>query len=302
VSLESVTPLVSRYLNRGIQNFVILCFLSCCFTFCFSVPKTAIAQTTNPSTSSLFLKAEHAIRTNDAPLTETLLAQLKNHPLYGYLEYQQLKKEIKNNTDQKNIFYKKNISLDHIISYKNTYSDHPLGNALLEFWLNHTAQQEDWTHFLKAWDYTQKQAIKLKNSAHFACHQLYAQYNISFSSTLGEKALALWQQGEPTPACEALFPILLKNKMLTPEILFTKYQFLIEKNNKNNLTIIKKLYNALPLEYKKSAQLYEKLMKQPHLLEEAILLNKISHFKNKIIVSVFKQYAKKKYTPTKTLI
>ncbi len=247
---------------------------------------TAIAQTERLKN---FLQAEHAIRTNNTASGEKLFLKLKTTPLYEYLEYQKLKKEILNNKNKQSIFYSEPIMLTDILEYRAAYPDNPLSDKLLHFWLDHTAQQQHWDNFLEAF----MSARIFKPSLSLQCHNLYAQYQTQPHYKTLEPALALWMNTHEHPdGCASLFTLLHQKKIITSEQLFEKHQYLLEKKTKSALNLAKTLRTKMLPEHKQAAELLETLITHPNELNNKNIVDQLKHAKNKIIVSSFKQYAK----------
>ena len=110
------------------------------FTPCFLASTLVLASAQEPASleqnRQTFLTAEKALKSGQVNKFNQLSATLKDYPLYPYLVYQELRKNLK----QKHP--------DDIRAFLNSYSQTPLTNRLLSAWLNHLAKTKKWQQFI----------------------------------------------------------------------------------------------------------------------------------------------------------
>lgn len=238
---------------------------------------------------ALFFKAEHAIRLNDSVMTEKLLSKLIDTPLYNYLEYQKIKKDIVNNQNKKTIFYSHPIDINIILNYRNTYPNSPLSDKLFYFWIQRQAAEKRWDTFLAALNPNDT----LSHSIDLQCYKLYAQYYTKPEPDILKSALSLWTHIQNhSSACVPLFELLHEEGLINQDKLLKKHRLLIERKTPQSLNLAKSLKSYMHPEYQAIASTWENWLKNPSQITNQSLVNKLTKYRNQIIVSSFKQYAK----------
>lgn len=141
-------------------------------------------------------------------------SNLKDYPLYSYLEYERIKQRLKLTNNQA------------LINFINQYPDSYLADKLRSDLLVRLAKDRRWTTLLKFYKEGQG-GNKAK------CAGLEARYH----STLGEQreavltaAKTVWLSGNPRPnSCTALFDLLRKNKKINNQDLWHRISLAMDK-------------------------------------------------------------------------
>lgn len=271
------------FFQKGLIQYLIL------FSLFFQSIGCLAHSSLEEDDQKLFLKAEHAIRTNDLPSTKKYLLQLKKMPLYGYLEYQILKKELKNNQDNLCIFYCKPIRTKHITQYRKRYPDSPLSKSLNRLWLEQQARHKNWDAFLETLD----PKDSLSDSLPLQCHKIHAQYHATSNIQMLAPALNIWMATPECPSdCQPLISLLYQHNMITQDKLLDKYQSLLEKKTSTSLELAKQLRLKMDAEHQELAKTWASFIHDPNKLSDSTLTDELTQHKNKILTSSFKHYAK----------
>ena len=193
----------------------------------------------------LFLQAEEAVKQNNEAEYRQLASELKDYPLYTYLQYQWLKKHL-NNSDEVKHFIQQN-------------QDSRFARPLKKKWLYRLAKNKQWQTFLENYDETSDTSLK--------CYHHRAQYHVGEKQAALKGARKLWSAGRSQPrACDPLFAQLKKSKLFDQELLWTRFEASLS-NNKYSLAKYVKKQMAQP--HRARAELWLKLHRNPerHLSE-----------------------------------
>ena len=181
----------------------------------FFVNNVVVAQSKKDviTPTQLFLKIEAELKNGKSANFINYRAQLKNYPLYPYLEY----KHLVNNLH--------NIDAKSINSFIQQYPDLPNINTLRSTWLLQQAKQKQWQAFLQVYTHTSDVALR--------CHYLHAQMQTSsLTDQLLVQIVPLWLVGSSQPeACTPIFALLEKSKLLTKTMIWKKIQLAIEQEH-----------------------------------------------------------------------
>ncbi len=173
--------------------------------FCLFL-STSVFGASTPSLETLrtkFLLAEKNIKNRDDAEYFKLAEQLKNYPLYPYLHYQWLRKNLDQN---------KKIE-DFILTYHGTRYAELLKNQ----WLRHLGISKNWPELIKHYRNT--------SSAQLQCDYQWAKYNAGQKTTALTAAKKLWIVGHSQPAnCDPLFDVLKRSKYFTKDMLWQRFQ------------------------------------------------------------------------------
>lgn len=187
----------------------------------------------------LFLKAEHAIKRKNDSAYFLLSNQLKDYPLYPYLQYQWLRKH-----------------LDHekqIIHFLETYKTSRYADKLKRKWLRHLGKNKQWSLIL--------QNPMTTSNATLNCYYHRAQFNAGNKTAAIYGARDLWVVGHSQPrVCDPLFSQLKKSELFTQELRWQRFEAALKNNKVSLATYIKK---SMPAKYHASAQMWIKLHRNP---------------------------------------
>ena len=198
-----------------------------------------------PESREKFLQAEKLIRSHQDSDYLRLSAELKDYPLYPYLQYQWLRDNLDKNKDIE----------DFILRYRSLrYAE-----LLKSKWLRNLAKQKQWKELIKHYRST--------SSAELQCDYYWAKYNSGQKTTALTAAKKLWVVGHSQPSnCDPLFDQLLKSKFFTRDMLWQRFQAALE-NGKVQLALYIK--NLMSTTDSKAAELWLKVHKRPELVSES---------------------------------
>ncbi len=171
--------------------------------FLFFLPLQLMANigTSIEQQRKTFLQWEKKIKKGESPLTFSRQDSLFDYPLYPYLQYQWLKKNLNNNKQVK----------DFLKYYKDTrYA------GLLKYqWQLYLAKNKNWPEFIE--QYKKSRNTKLQ------CHFYWAKYQSGAKADALIAAKKLWVVGKSQPKeCDPLFKKLLASKYLTADMLWQR--------------------------------------------------------------------------------
>jgi soluble lytic murein transglycosylase len=153
-----------------------------------------------------FLEARKALNENRLDEFRRLAGQLKDYPLYPYLEFQELRNRLKRAEPAE------------ISTFIDRFSDIPLGWRLRRSWLYTLARQKNWPQFLQV--YQPPQPVELR------CYRLQAQLATAheLDKELADAAIQLWLVGKSqASACDPVFTYLYDNDLITAELRWAGY-------------------------------------------------------------------------------
>jgi soluble lytic murein transglycosylase len=134
-------------------------------------------------------------------------ADLVRHPLYGWIEYAYLRRDIDT------------LSNSQAQGFLSRYSGQPVAEAFREIWLPATARREDWTAYLAAWN--PQPSNKLDKNTALRCGELNARLQQGRADAQWvADAQAIWRStGKQLPSdCEKPMQALADRDGLTAEL------------------------------------------------------------------------------------
>ncbi|MFC6673570.1 transglycosylase SLT domain-containing protein [Marinobacterium aestuariivivens] len=163
---------------------------------------------------ALYQQAGEALDAGDLKRFRTLKQNLHQYPLYPYLEFEQL---------DRNLAGASRAQVDEFLS---RFGDTLLASRLQRRWLNELAQRRDWTALLQA-------AGKLEiTGTHYRCLTLVARLNTGDRKGAFSEAADLWDVGESQPdACDPLFDSWIKAGQLSSDIAYSRFWKAIDSGN-----------------------------------------------------------------------
>jgi soluble lytic murein transglycosylase len=133
-------------------------------------------------------------------LSETQLAELRDYPLFPYLEYRQLSNRLAD------------ASSEQLQAFIDANATTPLAGRLLFAWARHSGARSDWNAFNQAWSQIQRPDTRLQ------C--FHARYLLDSKQTeqAWNAARTLWTVGHSQPdECDPIFSAWLESKDFTQE-------------------------------------------------------------------------------------
>ncbi len=152
-----------------------------------------------------------------------LKKDLTEYPLYPYLEFRDLKKNMGNISDRK------------IRKFITANQENPLGWRMHTSWLSYLGKNNYWSRYLKAW------SSEFEGRTTLLCYYVHASQ--SKKKDVTKHALDLWRSGKSRPdACNPVFDYLKKNGQLTSDVVWERFQLAMDKRNRSlGSYLIKKL-------------------------------------------------------------
>lgn len=187
----------------------------------------------------LFLQAESAIKKKNDTEYFRLAEQLKDYPLYPYLQYQWLKKHLDREQQIKHFLQQ------HITSR--------YASRLQSKWLRYLGKHKQWSLLLE-------NRITTKNTT-LNCYFNRAELQRGDKQLALSNAAKLWAVGHSQPrACDPLFSQLKKSDQFTQELRWQRFDAAL-RNNKTGLASY--VMNLMPKQYHADAQLWLNLHRKP---------------------------------------
>lgn len=157
-----------------------------------------------------FQQAERAWRKNQFSAYRKLKEKLVDYPLFSYLEYEELVRDIKR------------IKPEQVEAYLAAYPGSHLAKKLRVKWLDRLAKAEKWHNYL-AFDYDTDWVPN-------RCRTGYAQYRAGYLDEAFSVAEELWMVGKSQPEqCDALFKAWEKAGLISPEMRWQRARLAIQK-------------------------------------------------------------------------
>jgi len=146
----------------------------------------------------LFLKAEAALEAGDSNTLNQLKQQLTHYPLYGYLDYWQLRRRLSK------------ASTGEVDRFLDKYQVQPIAALLRSSWLHQLGKRGDWNNYLRFY--------QPQNSVTLQCYHLRARLAKGDRDEALQEAIKLWLVGHSQPdACDPLFDQLYASNLLTSQ-------------------------------------------------------------------------------------
>jgi soluble lytic murein transglycosylase len=195
----------------------------------------------------LFLKAETLIKTGKDAEYFLLADQLKDYPLYPYLQYQWLKDNLGKESQVKH--------------YLRQHASSRYAPLLKRKWLHHLGKQKQWPLFIENFQATSDTILN--------CYFHTAQLETGDRQAGLDGAKKLWVVGKSQPdECDPLFSQLKDSKQLTQDLLWQRFDAALQNNKVSFAAYIKKL---MPKQHHATAILWINLHNRPsHYLPQLL--------------------------------
>ncbi|MGJ0484841.1 MAG: transglycosylase SLT domain-containing protein [Methylomicrobium sp.] len=192
-----------------------------------------------------FVLAEQAIERGDGAVFQALADALVGYPLYPYLQYQWLKKDLK--------------QIDKIRAFLVEYKDSRYAPLLREKWLKSLAEQGQWREYID--NYVADGDVALE------CLYHWAQYQTGFREQALLHAKRLWLSGSSQPGeCETLFTELSKSVLMTREMIWQRFELALKENHRQLAESLARQLTGLDRD---AAESWLEADKNPELIIEA---------------------------------
>ncbi|MCX8656177.1 murein transglycosylase [Gilliamella sp. B2894] len=210
---------------------------------------------------------------------KTLLATLKNYPLYPYAAVQ---------------FFQKNIKVvppNMVREFVKKYQDFPLTNSLTQSYLRELTNRQDWDSII---------SFPKDNSIPSNCLYQYALLKKNDDKFIFNDVKSLWLTGkELSSACDPLLDAWTKIGKRTNNLILLRIELAVEANN---LKLARHLANLLDERYTTTKSHLLDLFDNPRKLEDFSKNIKASSFTKKIILASFSRLTKVDMKLAETLL
>jgi len=187
----------------------------------------------------IFLRAEKALQKKKHTKYFQLADQLKDYPLYPYLQYQWLKKNLNREKQIK--------------QFLQQHSSSRYASKLNRKWLHYLGKRKQWSLLLQ-------NQITTKDAT-LNCYYQRARIQTGDKQAALIEAAELWAVGRSQPrACDALFSQLKKSDLFTQDLRWQRFDAALQNNKVKLASYIKSI---MPKQYRANAQLWLKLHRNP---------------------------------------
>ncbi len=220
---------------------------------------------------NLYVQAKQAYKNNNIDRYQSLKARLTNYPLYPYLEYPELSRELSTLSAKKyatkyhadNAEKRLRPKIDRFISqHPNSY----LGNLLQSKWLAYLASVQNWR------DYKRYYSTNVKK-AKLQC--LYLQARINTEKVLPATDIQrLWLNAQSLPdECDPAFLAWERAGHLSADLLWERHKLAI---NKKKYSLAAYLQKKMDSGTRYLAALYEDVHRKPEKVSRVKALSRVS--------------------------
>ena len=201
----------------------------------------------------LFIQAETALKRGRYTQYRKLEYRLIDYPLYPYLRFIELERNLKNTSNQK------------IQNFLHTYHNTPLANKLYYRWINSLARRGKSAALIQYFRPTQNTRL--------LCHYANALHKTGKKGTAFSLMGELWQTGKSLPkSCDPILKKWRNAGYMTPTRLWSRIHLVMNKGKRRLATYIGK---SLPKEERFWLSLWKKVQRQPEYVLKAD-----AHFKD----------------------
>lgn len=225
----------------------------------------------NSGQRQLFLQAQQALQQNNVKLFNTLKPQLTHYPLYPYLEYAELSKQLAS-TDE-----------TEVNAFLTRYADTPLAPKLRNQWLYILAQRQRWEDYLNYYQPTTQ--IELQ------CLRRQALLDREQPAAAFADIQKLWLTGQSLPqSCNRLLEQWQQQQGIANALLWQRLSLAIAAKN---TALIQSLSAMLPENKQSQLKTWQKLYANPSLLAQPDALQAKDPFSAFILAHCLQRLAEK---------
>ncbi len=235
----------NKYTARGLIHILWMFSL-----LCFGLQ--AQAATDIQQQRELFRQAEQALADNDTTLFARLNEQLQDYPLQPYLQYDALKKRLRD------------AEISEVEKFLQHHREYPFNYHLLSKWLDILADREDWHNYLKFYDN--------RSDTRYKCLALSARLHTGQVEDINQQIKPIWLSGYSQPkACDKPFAHFLDSYEPVTEVIWLRIEkafkarrpslarYLAKELDDKDQAIVNEWYQA----HKHPAQRLPQLARQP---------------------------------------
>ncbi len=197
-----------------------------------------------------FVLAEKWLSKGNDNLFVKQAGSLKNYPLYPYLQYKWLLKNLgQTNKVQAFLMDHKQTRYANLLSYK---------------WQHYLARKGKWSALVKHY--------KATNNTKLQCYYYWAKYKTGLKKEALLGAKKLWVVGQSQPkACNAIFNVLKKSSYFNKELIWQRFRASLSKGN---IKFAKYLKRSMSKKEQQKAKRWLKIHSNPFLVDNPKILNK----------------------------
>jgi len=194
-----------------------------------------------------FIAAETALKKKQIKKFKKLLAQLKDYPLYPFLSYQYLRKNISHKNEQM------------ILAFIKTAEKTPYAERIRKKWLDYNAKRGNWKSYLTA--YTPQSSVSRQ------CDYLHALLKTGQKQRAFDQVKPIWLSGRSQPKkCDVIFNAWQTEGHITTELRWQRIKLAM---NKGRISLAKYLAKPLDKENKQFLDEWIKLYRKPQGLPKS---------------------------------
>ncbi len=161
-----------------------------------------------------FLEARAALQENRLEEYQTLAGQLRDYPLYPYLQFDELRNRLSRADEQE------------VARFLETYDGEPVGDRLRQSWLYNLARNQRWRLFLRHYRPSESASVDLQ------CYALQARLKTGDKKGLVEDILPLWLSADSRPkACDPPFKYLADGGHLDRDLVWARIRLAMQGNH-----------------------------------------------------------------------
>lgn len=216
-----------------------------------------------------FVLAEQQIERGNADAFRALADTLTDYPLYPYLQYQWLKRDLAQS--------------DHIRAFLSAYKDTRYAGLLRGKWLNFLAERRLWQDYINNYQADGDVALE--------CLYHWSRYQTGFIEQALGHARRLWMSGSSLPGeCEPLFAVLTQSSLMNSELIWQRFELALKENNRQ---LAEYLARLLTDGDRYSADLWLQVDKNPELIREDRIRRGKDKYSGRIFVHGVDRLARK---------
>lgn len=187
----------------------------------------------------IFLQAEEALKKKNNAKYFLLSDKISEYPLYPYLQYKWLKKNLGRERQIKH--------------FLQTHESSRYARPLKRKWLNNLAKNNQWQTFLDYYTET--------SDANLNCYKHRAEFKTGDKESALNGAAKMWSVGKSQPkTCDPLFAQLKKSKLFNQELFWQRFDDALQNNKTSLAKYVRKLMSPAN---QKTADLWLKLHHNP---------------------------------------
>jgi soluble lytic murein transglycosylase len=242
-------------MRKILTTFITTCWL-------FAAMNAAASGDPYEKDRAQFLTAYKALNEHRYGEFDRLKKQLKDYPLYPYLEFWEMRDNLQH------------VSNEDIAAFITRYQGDSVSARMRQSWLYQLARQRDWAKFLEV--YRGNQPVTLQ------CYKLQAQINTGQTSGLVDEALQLWLVGSSqVKNCDPVFKYLDDKHIITTELLWQRIRLAMQQGNPSLALYLAKKLSADDLAW---VELWRDARNRPAQMLDSPQLKKDSPHAREIIL------------------